>query len=262
MVLVLLSSMHFVCMYMWLLDKWGEGDRIVPPKKRKGSFVRTMGTTSKEMIKPKMKSKTNKKCLQQNGDYHHHHEKKATYCKEGTGTSTGTVVVETKNTTKKSKRGSVIMEGSRCSRVNGRGWRCCQQTLVGYSLCEHHLGKGRLRSMTSVRNRANNIAMARHNNTMTSSTSAAAQQQQQDDQYQTPQKQEIIVNTKPSLTWTCDDVDYKNNNVINVVATEEEDEMKKPLIRMSRKKRKIGSVKARSISSLLGQTDSAGAGCS
>ncbi|CBI30008.3 unnamed protein product, partial [Vitis vinifera] len=41
------------------------------------------------------------------------------------------------------------MEGSRCSRVNGRGWRCCQQTLVGYSLCEHHLGKGRLRSMSS-----------------------------------------------------------------------------------------------------------------
>lgn len=43
------------------------------------------------------------------------------------------------------KRGT-IMEGSRCSRVNGRGWRCCQQTLVGYSLCQHHLGKGRLRS--------------------------------------------------------------------------------------------------------------------
>ena len=48
-----------------------------------------------------------------------------------------------------SKRGNTIMEGSRCSRVNGRGWRCCQPTLVGYSLCEHHLGKGRLRSMTT-----------------------------------------------------------------------------------------------------------------
>ncbi|XP_074589899.1 uncharacterized protein LOC141845790 [Curcuma longa] len=43
---------------------------------------------------------------------------------------------------------AVIMEGSRCSRVNGRGWRCGQQTLVGYSLCEHHLGKGRLRNMS------------------------------------------------------------------------------------------------------------------
>ncbi|KAJ6826139.1 uncharacterized protein M6B38_374205 [Iris pallida] len=53
---------------------------------------------------------------------------------------------------KRKKRGSpVLMEGSRCSRVNGRGWRCFQQTLVGYSLCEHHLGKGRLRSMSSVR---------------------------------------------------------------------------------------------------------------
>ncbi|KAI4371966.1 hypothetical protein MLD38_010254 [Melastoma candidum] len=49
--------------------------------------------------------------------------------------------------------GGTSMEGSRCSRVNGRGWRCGQQTLVGYSLCEHHLGKGRLRSMMNVRSR-------------------------------------------------------------------------------------------------------------
>ncbi|CAH8385407.1 unnamed protein product [Eruca vesicaria subsp. sativa] len=52
---------------------------------------------------------------------------------------------------KKKKKGrkssNVLEEGSRCSRVNGRGWRCCQQTLYGYSLCEHHLGKGRVRSM-------------------------------------------------------------------------------------------------------------------
>lgn len=48
---------------------------------------------------------------------------------------------------KKRRRGPpVLMEGSRCSRVNGRGWRCSQPTLVGYSLCEHHLGKGRQRS--------------------------------------------------------------------------------------------------------------------
>jgi hypothetical protein len=37
----------------------------------------------------------------------------------------------------------MLLEGSRCSRVNGRGWRYSQPTLVGYSLCEHHLGKGR-----------------------------------------------------------------------------------------------------------------------
>ncbi|KAE8796792.1 hypothetical protein D1007_28088 [Hordeum vulgare] len=48
---------------------------------------------------------------------------------------------------KKKRRGPpVLMEGSRCSRVNGRGWRCSQPTLVGYSLCEHHLGKGRQKS--------------------------------------------------------------------------------------------------------------------
>ncbi|KAM0926805.1 hypothetical protein ACQ4PT_003003 [Festuca glaucescens] len=44
----------------------------------------------------------------------------------------------------KRRRGpALLLEGSRCSRVNGRGWRCSQPTLVGYSLCEHHLGKGR-----------------------------------------------------------------------------------------------------------------------
>ncbi|KAJ0259360.1 WRC domain-containing protein [Hirschfeldia incana] len=49
--------------------------------------------------------------------------------------------------TKKGKKSSAVLgEGSRCSRVNGRGWRCYQQTLYGYSLCEHHLGKGRVRS--------------------------------------------------------------------------------------------------------------------
>nr|XP_043637217.1 uncharacterized protein LOC122608196 [Erigeron canadensis] len=55
----------------------------------------------------------------------------------------------TKKIKKNEKRGNVIKEGSRCSRVNGRGWRCGQQTIVGYSLCEHHLGKGRLRTMSS-----------------------------------------------------------------------------------------------------------------
>ncbi|KAJ1258514.1 hypothetical protein BS78_10G081100 [Paspalum vaginatum] len=54
---------------------------------------------------------------------------------------------------KKKRRGAapaVLLEGSRCSRVNGRGWRCSQPTLVGYSLCEHHLGKGRMRSAAAA----------------------------------------------------------------------------------------------------------------
>uniref|UniRef100_A0ACD5ZQB0 Uncharacterized protein n=1 Tax=Avena sativa TaxID=4498 RepID=A0ACD5ZQB0_AVESA len=51
----------------------------------------------------------------------------------------------------KKRRGpAVLLEGSRCSRVNGRGWRCSQPTLVGYSLCEHHLGKGRMRAASAA----------------------------------------------------------------------------------------------------------------
>lgn len=39
--------------------------------------------------------------------------------------------------------------GSQCKRRNGRGWRCSQWTLVGYSLCEHHLGKSRFKHINS-----------------------------------------------------------------------------------------------------------------
>ncbi|XP_039027931.1 uncharacterized protein LOC120161790 isoform X2 [Hibiscus syriacus] len=101
------------------------------------------------------------------------------------------------NSGKKRGRNGALMEGSRCSRVNGRGWRCCQQTLVGYSLCEHHLGKGRLRSITSVKSRSEDNAA----------------------------KKEDL---KPPLSKQGSD--------------------QKPLI-------KLGMVKARSMSSLLGQND-------
>ncbi|KAL5995431.1 hypothetical protein ACLOJK_025493 [Asimina triloba] len=53
--------------------------------------------------------------------------------------------------------GGVLKRGSRCSRVNGRGWQCSRLTLVGYSLCEHHLGKGRSESignMVGIRRRS------------------------------------------------------------------------------------------------------------
>lgn len=46
--------------------------------------------------------------------------------------------------------GGALMQGSRCSRYNGRGWRCRQLTLAGYALCEHHLGKGRTKNMVSA----------------------------------------------------------------------------------------------------------------
>jgi len=50
-------------------------------------------------------------------------------------------------------------EGSQCRRRNGRGWRCSQRTLVGYSLCEHHLGKGRLKSINSSNNSATTVTL-------------------------------------------------------------------------------------------------------
>lgn len=143
------SRLVFVCVCVWML--WWLSDKIdcmcnvcvcvesccgddqdyklVPLKKRKGIFERNPNEETS-----KMKSKTNKKCGEN-----------LTFDRKPVTGEDGNIAA------KKSKRGSVIMEGSRCSRVNGRGWRCCQPTLVGYSLCEHHLGKGRLRSMASVR---------------------------------------------------------------------------------------------------------------
>ncbi|KAK4797927.1 hypothetical protein SAY86_030253 [Trapa natans] len=111
---------------------------------------------------------------------------------------------------KKRGRGAgdrTMMEGSRCSRVNGRGWRCCQQTLVGYSLCEHHLGKGRLRSMMNV---------SRRRQTKTERAKKCPREDEEDED--------------------DDDEEYV-----------EERKTKKGL--------KIGVVKARSMSSLLGQAD-------
>jgi hypothetical protein len=42
----------------------------------------------------------------------------------------------------KKRRGPLVrMEGSGCSRKNGRGWRCSKPTIFGYSLCPHHVSK-------------------------------------------------------------------------------------------------------------------------
>ncbi|KAK4413052.1 hypothetical protein Salat_2952400 [Sesamum alatum] len=126
---------------------WCEGDcKLVPLKKRKGSFERNPKEEITVVISAKMKSKTNKKC----GDHIVQVDQLEAVMKEENGISSS---ASGGGGPKKSKRENVIMEGSRCSRVNGRGWRCCQPTLVGYSLCEHHLGKGRLRSMANVRRR-------------------------------------------------------------------------------------------------------------
>ncbi|URD93456.1 WRC [Musa troglodytarum] len=118
---------------------------------------------------------------------------------------------------KKRRSPAVLMEGSRCSRVNGRGWRCCQQTLVGYSLCEHHLGKGRLRSMASVRGQlGTSTGKLKRSSDRTTALSKPFEDKQ-------PQP---------------DDADE----------TKMEDDKEKPA---APKRKKIGMVKARRISSLL-----------
>ncbi|CAK9169957.1 unnamed protein product [Ilex paraguariensis] len=197
-----------------VVGRWCERDKVVPLKKRIGSFARREGEEEAmimengKKMKAKMKSKTNKKCVRQNVDEKEERETN----KEDSEKSSG----------KRSKKGSVIMEGSRCSRVNGRGWRCCQQTLVGYSLCEHHLGKGRLRSMSSVRNRA--------------------------------------MGSKSEPLPTSSGREQVQENVVLVDNGEEDndDDEKKPLmVKKKQKRMKLGMVKARSISSLLSQTNNA-----
>jgi len=168
-------------------------------------------------MKAKMKTKMNKKCSSRNEDSTEEEDEE----EKGEETKVDDVNVNV-SVSKKRVRGSALMEGSRCSRVNGRGWRCCQQTLVGYSLCEHHLGKGRLRSMTSVRSRsiASTAPKKVHINHPSSSSSSSLEKQ--------------------------------NTSVAEPFGEEEEE--KKPEI-ITKKRMKLGVVKARSISSLLGQTN-------
>ncbi|KAK9290952.1 hypothetical protein L1049_009132 [Liquidambar formosana] len=207
-VLPLSSSSHQV-------GRWFEGEKAFPLKKRRGSFNRRANEETivekEKKMKTKMKTKMNKKYAQQKDS-----EEAEKETKEGLG--------HNNNSAKKRARGGALMEGSRCSRVNGRGWRCCQQTLVGYSLCEHHLGKGRLRSMTSVRSRA--MAAPKKDDTKLLSSSSSS----------------LIVEKQPDHMLSNDD-------------DNDEDE-KKPLM-IAKKRMKIGMVKARSLSSLLGQTNNA-----
>lgn len=214
------------CTYIAASGRWCDGEKAFPPKKRRSTFERRANEVDAiilekdKKMKTKMKTKMNKKCAQQNIDHNEEDQK------EG--------VVES---TKKRARGGALMEGSRCSRVNGRGWRCCQQTLVGYSLCEHHLGKGRLRSMTSVRSR--------------SLASTAPKMDNDDDEpsdpplLPAPSSSLLLQENKPKDSLLLDYNDGDDG--------EDEDE-KKPLMVITKKRMKLGMVKARSISSLLGQT--------
>lgn len=183
--------------------RWSEGEKIVPFKKRKGSSKRC--ASNETLTKARMKSKINKKCVQENDNVD-----KADH--DG-------------NYSPNKKRGNVILEGSRCSRVNGRGWRCCQPTLVGYALCEHHLRKGRLNSMTStVRNRSMSAQM------------------------EVPSPTE----TTRSMSSILCALDVDNSKGLHEI--ENDDEKKR--VKFTKKRTKVCMVKARSISSLLGQIDS------
>ncbi|XP_038903168.1 uncharacterized protein LOC120089834 [Benincasa hispida] len=194
--------------------RWCEREKAFPLKKRRGSFERSNNdqddndedddeeddqvvTTSTVKLLPDekktMKTKMNKKSTLSSQKQ----------------TKLGLDLVG-----KKRSRGGALMEGSRCSRVNGRGWRCCQQTLVGYSLCEHHLGKGRLRSMNNVRSRSLAAATATPKNVVVDV---------EDEKKPSPSP----FPAPPSSSLTL----------------------------ASKKRMKLGVVKARSISSLLGQPD-------
>ncbi|XP_028789838.1 uncharacterized protein LOC114745839 [Neltuma alba] len=207
--------------------KWCDGEKAIPPKKRRGRGgdymmnTRDSNSNNSKKMKTRMKTKMNKKCTRNNDD--DDDERNGEDEEEGKGEVNMDV-----NTSKKRGRGSLVMvEGSRCSRVNGRGWRCCQQTLVGYSLCEHHLGKGRLRSITSVRSRSipsATTASTKNNDSLSSLCAASSSS--------SPEKRSI-----------CDSSGIHNDI-----------DEKKPAV-ITKKRMKLGMVKARSISSLLGQTN-------
>ncbi|KAJ6382304.1 hypothetical protein OIU77_030871 [Salix suchowensis] len=197
---------------------WGDGEKAFPLKKRRRSFERGSGDDGKMMVKDK-KTK-NKKCVQQKGNNKEEEESKEVIV-DGDGTAIN-------NSARKKARGGALMEGSRCSRVNGRGWRCCQQTLVGYSLCEHHLGKGRLRSLSSVRSRSMaRTAPKRAASKPLSSSSLSLEERE----------------TKRASS---------DQSKLDGDANDEDGDDEKPLMIA---KKKLGTVKARSISSLLGQAN-------
>ncbi|XP_010257493.1 PREDICTED: ABC transporter F family member 4-like [Nelumbo nucifera] len=224
--------------------RWCDGEKVFPLKKRRGDFERKVNgdtmTEKEKKMKSRVKTKTNKKWVhqqvenedEQEGEEEDDDEKEEV---EDDDEERKYDRIKLNGTSLMKKRGNsgVLMEGSRCSRVNGRGWRCCQQTLVGYSLCEHHLGKGRLRSMSSVPCRASAVAR--------------------------PKKEKergLLSSSSSSSTSQLHLKGFKFKEELEEEYGEEEDEEEeedKPLT-ITKKRKKIGMVKARSISSLLGQT--------
>ncbi|KAG9137774.1 hypothetical protein Leryth_019401 [Lithospermum erythrorhizon] len=209
---------------------------VVPLKKRKRSYKRSTQDDD-QYSNSEWKSKTNKKSTMFQDDDNLHLLAKTTEV------YVGDVIGNSSSTSKRKKiRGSVLLEGSRCSRINGRGWRCCQPTLVGYSLCEHHLGKGRLRTIMStvtVRNQ-------NQNQKQPMGTSAIAPKYY--DGEQTQAQPSLFKGINQEKIVGEDNVNRYNNNNDN------DDEL--PRVELNKMK-KLGKVRARSMSSLLVAIDNA-----
>ncbi|XP_004309471.1 PREDICTED: uncharacterized protein LOC101307552 [Fragaria vesca subsp. vesca] len=213
-----------------VLGRWFEGEKAFPFKKRRGSIGEaTRVEKEKKFTHTKMEKKSSDG-LQQSDD-----KKQDDRVVTGEGINQNVV---SGTSPKKRARGNAIMEGSRCSRVNGRGWRCCQQTLVGYSLCEHHLGKGRLRSLNSVRSRSLASSIG--------SVESKSKQLSRQSYLELPKDDDC----KPDMLL---DVNHGGEHQRQ---QSEHSEEKMPLV-VTKKRMKLGTVKARSMSSLLGQMNSA-----
>ncbi|KAF8043777.1 hypothetical protein BT93_A1945 [Corymbia citriodora subsp. variegata] len=212
-------------------ERWDEGERAFPLKKRRGSLGENVMLDVKDGGGKKMKptksgnARTSKRDARRDDSDKDDDGEFEEGRGQGGGEEKKIVVGIESSGAKKRGRGGALMEGSRCSRVNGRGWRCCQQTLVGYSLCEHHLGKGRLRSMTSVRSKSK-----RPNSSSSSQANELLPEERALD--------------SPSKVQGAEDGDEEDDGNIEDKAA-------------VKKKVKLGMVKARSMSSLLGQASSA-----
>lgn len=199
------------CFVSFVLKGWVHGDRLVPIKKKRGSIGKRLNDDDVVVEDDKMSVEGSTMKLKGKKNDHKH------------------VAMSSK------KNEGVIMEGSRCSRVNGRGWRCSQQTLVGYSLCEHHLGKGRLRSMTSVR-----VARKEQNS-----------KERKDKQAQSP-----LVDNHDDVDQEVNDDDDGDEGDEDFKDSDAESMSSVEGTKVFGKKRKVGMVKARSLSSLLSQISS------
>ncbi|GFY99831.1 hypothetical protein Acr_13g0012310 [Actinidia rufa] len=106
---------------------WCEEDKVFPLKKRRTTF------TSKVRVTSLMHKQQNERVSK---TYDH---------KNGRG-DRDDEPVEKHEAKRRESKGEMMREAWRCSRRNGRGWRCHRQALEGHSMCQHHLSQARLRN--------------------------------------------------------------------------------------------------------------------